>query len=106
MVEGAQIYVTGYIAARLESLAEAGGICISDTAYAQVRDKLAITMKTRASRRSRISRVRCMSGGCYRTAQFVTARVGKDFAQASTGRRVVVSGSSDHCRTILLVQHL
>src|SRR6266540_5056430 len=44
MVDGEQIYGDGVnIAARLQSLADAGGIFISGTAYDQVENKLALT---------------------------------------------------------------
>ena len=44
MVEGDQIYGDGVnIAARLEGLADAGGVCLSAAVYEQVRDKLAVT---------------------------------------------------------------
>ncbi|TMA57929.1 MAG: adenylate/guanylate cyclase domain-containing protein, partial [Deltaproteobacteria bacterium] len=46
IVEGERIYGEGVnIAARLEGLAEAGGICISGTVYDQIENKLALGYK-------------------------------------------------------------
>jgi adenylate cyclase len=48
MVEGDQIYGDGInVAARLESLADPGGVCISGTVHEQVRDKLALGYEDR-----------------------------------------------------------
>ena len=46
IVEDSDLYGDGVnVAARLEAMAEPGGICVSDDAHRQVRDKLAITFE-------------------------------------------------------------
>jgi adenylate cyclase len=46
IVEGSDLYGDGVnVAARLEAMAEPGGICVSDDAYRQVRDKLDIVFE-------------------------------------------------------------
>jgi adenylate cyclase len=52
VVEGAQIFGDGInVAARLESLAQPGGICISDTVHAQIRSKLALNYQNFGAQR-------------------------------------------------------
>src|SRR5713101_4150105 len=48
MVDGEQIYGDGVnVAARLESLAEPGGICISGKVHEEIRDRLALSYEDR-----------------------------------------------------------
>src|SRR5215469_11789973 len=50
MVEGDQIYGDGVsVTARLESLADSSGVCVSGTVYEQVCDKLALSYYDRAA---------------------------------------------------------
>ena len=76
MVEGEQIYGDGVnVAARLESLAEPGGICISGTVHEQVRDKLALELRRPGRTDGQEYRAsRCMSGGCCWTGRIAPPR--------------------------------
>ena len=99
MVEGDQIYGDGVnVAARLESLAEPGGICISGTVHEQIRSKLALgyedlgeqTVKNIADP---VHVWRVLLDGTAR-APGNTA----DSTQVLAGRRAVVDRAGDHRR--------
>ena len=63
--DGRDIYGDGVnVAARLEALAEPGGICVNRIVRDQVRDKLDIAFEDLGERRSRTSRGRCAPTGC------------------------------------------
>src|SRR5216683_1021830 len=82
MVEGAQIYGDGVnVAARLESIAEPGGICISRTVHENVRNKLALNFEDLGEQAVkniaepvRVFRVLLEGGAATRTTSKATER--------------------------------
>ena len=67
LVEGDDILGDGVnIAARLEGIAEPGGISISEDAFRQVRGKVTPSLLISASRASKTSQVRCAATGSVR----------------------------------------
>ena len=68
IIEGDDIYGDGVnIAARLEGLAEPGGIVISGTAFDHAKNKPEAGFGFRAASRSRTSPSRCVPTGCSST---------------------------------------
>src|ERR1700738_3475406 len=105
MVEGDQIYGDGInVAARLESLADPGGICISGTVHEQVRDKLALgyqddgeqTVKNIA-RPVHVWRVLLNGTTPHRETRRIPRRYGRGGVVSLTGLAIIVG-------TIVLVQ--
>jgi adenylate cyclase len=107
MVEGDQIYGDGInVAARLESLADPGGICISGTVHEQVRDKLALgyedngeqTVKNIA-RPVHVWRVLLNGATPHRETRRIPRRYWRGGVLSLTGLAIIVG-------TIVLVQHV
>jgi TolB-like protein/class 3 adenylate cyclase/Tfp pilus assembly protein PilF len=108
MVEGEQIYGDGVnVAARLESLAAPGGICVSGTVHEQIRDKLVLgyedlgeqEMKNIA-RPVRVYRVLPEAGAAApRKTQRVRPKYVRGGIFSITGVAIIIG-------TILLVQHV
>ena len=108
MVEGEQIYGDGVnVAARLESLAEPGGICISGIVHDQVRDRLALGYEDRGeqavkniARPVRVWRV-LLDGATppRRETRQIPRTYWRSGVLSLTGLAIVIA-------TIILVQHV
>jgi adenylate cyclase len=108
IVDGEQIYGDGVnIAARLESLADPGGICISDTVYAQIRYKLPLSYEDLGEQQVKniaqpVRVLRVMLEGGVATAKATERSLRKHWRGgvfSLVGLAIIVG-------TILLVQHL
>ncbi len=103
IVEGEQIYGDGVnVAARLENLADPGGVCISGTVYEQVRDKLSLNYEDRGDQAVK-NIARPVHVWAIVAGTPAPARLGRKYwrraALSLTGVVIVVG-------TFMLVQHL
>ena len=65
IVEGDDLYGDGVnIAARIEALADPGGVLVSNTVHDHVRDRLPFVFEDLGEQQVKTSRVRCASTGC------------------------------------------
>jgi len=108
MVEGEQIYGDGVnVAARLESLAEPGGICISNTVHDQVRNKLAWSYEDLGAQSVKniaepVRVFRVLLNGAI-AAPPATPRIPRKYRRAGV---LSFAGLAIVIATIVLVQHL
>src|ERR1700674_1774554 len=110
MVDGEQIYGDGVnVAARLESLADPGGICISDTVHAQIRNKLPLSYEDLGEQRVKniaqpVRVLRVMPEGA---AAHTTARgMGEFLRKRWRGGVFSLAGLALIAAVIVFVQHL
>src|SRR6266849_1980890 len=110
MMDGEQIYGDGVnVAARLESLADPGGICISRTVHANIRDKLALSYEDLGEQAVkniaepvRVFRV-MLDGGTTRTTTRQIQGVARKYVRPGAFSLV---GLAIIAATVVLVQHL
>ncbi len=110
MVDGEQVYGDGVnVAARLESLADPGGICISDTVHAQIRNKLPLSYEDLGEQRVKniaqpVRVLRVMMEG---TAAHTTAKgMGRSLRKHWHGGVFSLAGLALIATVIVFVQHL
>jgi TolB-like protein/class 3 adenylate cyclase len=105
MVEGEQIYGDGVnVAARLESLADPGGICISNTVHDQVKNKLALSYQDLGEQHVKniaepVRMLRVLLDGTAVAPRGITRRYWRGGILSLSGLAIVIG-------TIVLVQHL
>src|SRR6266852_945090 len=111
MVDRAQIYGDGVnVAARLESLADPGGICISDTVHAQIKNKVSLSYEDLGAQQVkniaepvRVLRVTLDGGAPTRTTDKTTQR---SLRKHWRGGVFSLAGLTLIAAVIVFVQHL
>jgi adenylate cyclase len=107
MVDGEQIYGDGVnVAARLESLADPGGICISDTVHAQIKNKLGLAYEDLGAQSVKniaepVRVLRVLAGVTAPTK--TTPRVARKYVRRGI---FSIAGLTIVVATVVLVQHL
>ena len=105
MVEGEQIYGDGVnVAARLEGLADPGGICISNTVHDQVKNKLVLSYQDLGEQHVKniaepVRVLRVLLDGTAVAPRGITRRYWRGGVLSLSGLAIVIG-------TIVLVQHL